>query len=164
LLLFLVLQQTNNPDNTKIFSERWRNAMKCHEVITENPVFCLPDDNAGQAARLMRRAHVGSVPVITDERRRELIGIISARDLALKVMGESRDANRTSVYEVMTRAVVACRDDDDVVSAVLAMEEHDINRVPVVNYAGRLVGIIAREDVCVPVPSPPAVVRNLWAA
>jgi CBS domain-containing protein len=74
--------------------------MKCLEIIAENPVFCLPDDNAGQAARLMRRAHVGSVPVVTDEVRRELIGVISARDLAFKVIGESRDASRTSVYDV----------------------------------------------------------------
>lgn len=138
--------------------------MKCHEVIIENPVFCLPDDNAGQAARLMRREHVGSIPVVTDEQRRELIGVISARDLALKVLGESRDASRTSVYEVMTNAVVACRDDDDIVSAAMAMEEHDIHRVPVVNFAGRLVGIISREDVCINVPSPTPFERSLWQA
>ena len=138
--------------------------MKCHEVITENPVFCLPEDDAGQAARLMRREHVGSIPVVTDERRRELIGVISARDLALKVLGESRDANRTNVYDVMTSIVVACRDEDDISSAVLAMEEHDINRVPVVNYAGRLVGIISREDACIRVPSRTPFLQDLWQA
>lgn len=138
--------------------------MKCHEVITENPVFCLPEDDAGQAARLMRREHIGSIPVVTDEVRRELIGVVSARDLALKVIGESRDASRTSVYEVMTSTVVACRDDDDITSAVMAMEEHDIHRVPVVNYSGRLVGIVSREDVFFNVPSRTPVVRNLWQA
>ena len=138
--------------------------MKCHDVITENPVFCLPDDNAGQAARLMRREHISSIPVVTDERRRELIGIISARDLALKVIGESRDANRTSVYDVMTSAVVACRDDDDAISAVMAMEEHDIQRVPVVDYAGCLVGIISREEVWVRVPPRTPVLHGLSQA
>jgi CBS domain-containing protein len=68
------------------------------------------------------------------------------------------------VYEVMTSTVVACRDEDDIVSAVLAMEEHDIHSVPVVNYAGRLVGIISREDVCINVPSRTPVVRDLWQA
>lgn len=138
--------------------------MKCLEAITENPIFCLPQDDAGQAARLMRREHVGSVPVVTDEIRRELVGVVSARDLALRVLGESRDASRTSVYEVMTRTVVACRDDDDIVSAVLAMEEHDIHRVPVVNYSGRLVGIISREDVCMGVASQTPVLRGLSQA
>jgi len=138
--------------------------MKCYEVITENPVFCLPEDNAAQAARLMRRAHVGSIPVVTDEARRELIGVISARDLALKVLGESRDASRTTVYDVMTSAVVACRDEDDIVSAVQAIEEHDIHSVPVVNYAGRLVGIISREEVCIRVPSRTPFIHNLSQA
>lgn len=121
--------------------------MKCHEVMTENPVFCLPDDSVGQAARLMRRERVGSVPVVTDDRRRELIGILTARDLAIKIVGESRDANRTNVYDVMTRAVIACRDDDDISSAALAMEEHQIRRVPIVDYSGQLIGIISHGDV-----------------
>jgi CBS domain-containing protein len=138
--------------------------MKCFEVITENPVFCLPEDSAGQAARLMRREHIGSVPVVTDEQRRELIGVVSDRDLALKVVGESRDANRTSVYDVMTSAVIACREDDDIHSAVLAMEEHALRRIPVVNYAGRLVGIIAHEDVSAGLLPRAPMVHNLWAA
>src|SRR5215475_881532 len=138
--------------------------MKCLEVITENPIFCLPDDTAGQVARLMRREHVGAVPVVTDERGRELIGVISARDVALKVVGESRDASRISVYDVMTSTVVACRDDDDVTSAVLAMEEHDIHSVPVVDFTGRLVGIISREDVWVRVPTRTPIVNNFWRA
>jgi CBS domain-containing protein len=112
----------------------------------ENPAYCLPEDNAGQAARLMRRERVGSVPVVTDELRKELIGIITDRDLAFKVVGESRDAIRTQVYEVMTRAVIACRDDDDVVTALLAMEEHQIRRVPVVDHSGRIVGMISESD------------------
>jgi len=122
--------------------------MKCREVLTENPVFCLPNETVSQVARLMRRERVGSVPVVTDELRRELIGIVTDRDLAFKVVGESRDPNRTSVYDVMTRAVIACRDDDDLDSALWAMEEHEVRRLPVVNHSGRLVGVISRADVC----------------
>lgn len=59
--------------------------MKCHEVMTDNPVFCLPGDSVGQAARIMRREHLGSVPVVTDDRRRELIGILTDRDVAFKI-------------------------------------------------------------------------------
>jgi CBS domain-containing protein len=121
--------------------------MKCRDVMTENPICCLPEDNAGQAARIMRRERVGSIPVVTDELKKELVGVITDRDLAFKVVGESRDAIRTRVYEVMTRVVIACRDDDDVVSAVLAMEEHQIRRVPVVDYSGRIVGMISEDDV-----------------
>jgi CBS domain-containing protein len=117
--------------------------------MTENPICCLPEDNVGQAARVMRRERVGSIPVVTDDLRKELIGVITDRDLAFKVVGESRDAIRTRVYDVMTRAVIACRDDDDVVSALLAMQEHQIRRVPVVDYSGRIVGVISEGDVSV---------------
>src|SRR5438132_9123337 len=138
--------------------------MKCREVMTENPVCCLPDDNVGQAARLMRREHVGSVPVIADEQKKELMGIVTDRDLAIKVVGESRDAIRTSVYDVMTAAVVACRDEDDVVSALMAMQEHQIRRVPVVNGTGRLVGIISEGDVSIRVPPAMRLIRDLGQA
>lgn len=138
--------------------------MKCREAINENPVFCLPEDTADQAARVMRREHIGSIPVVTDEQRRELIGVISDRDLALKVVGESREASRTSVYDVMTNAVIACRDDDDLVSAIMTMEGHSLRRIPVVNFAGRLVGIISHEDVSPRLLQRQPSVRNLWRA
>jgi CBS domain-containing protein len=79
-------------------------------------------------------------------------------------VGESRDAIRTSVYDVMTAAVVACREDDDIISALLAMEEHQIRRVPVVNYSGRLVGIISQGDISIRVPPSMRLVRSLGQA
>ena len=138
--------------------------MKCHDVMTDNPVCCLPEDNVGQAARLMRRERIGSVPIVTDERKKELIGIVTDRDLAIKVVGESRDAIRTSVFDVMTAAVVACREDDDVMTAVSAMEEHQIRRIPVVDYSGRLVGIISQGDVAIRVPPGVSILHGLGQA
>ena len=138
--------------------------MKCREVMTENPVCCLPDDNVGQAARTMRRERLSSIPVVTDDLRKELIGVITDRDLAFKVVGESRDAIRTSVYDVMTRVTIACRDDDDVVTALRAMEEHQIRRVPVVDYSGRVVGMISEGDVSIPVTRRMQLVHDLGQA
>ena len=138
--------------------------MKCWEIMAENPAFCLPDDNVGQVARLMRREAVGSVPVVTNDQSQELIGIVSDRDLAIKVVGESRDTYRTTVYDVMTSIVVACREDDDVVSAALAMDEYDLRRVPVVNDSGRLVGVISKMDLAVPIRPNIGSVSNLRAA
>ena len=121
--------------------------MKCQDVMTDNPVCCLPDDTVGQAARLMRREHLGSIPVVSDDRSRTLIGIISDRDLATKVVAESRDPNHTQIFDVMTRTVAACRGTDDVTSAIKAMREHQIRRVPVVDAAGSCCGIIALADI-----------------
>ena len=115
--------------------------------MTENPVCCLPNDSVSQAARVMRREHISPVPVVSDERTKEIIGIVTDRDLAIKVVAESRDPNRTTVGDVMTHAIVVCRESDDLSSALSAMEEYQIRRVPVIDHRGRLVGIISQEDV-----------------
>jgi CBS domain-containing protein len=138
--------------------------MKCQEIMSDSPVCCLPQDSVGQAARLMRRERIGSVPVVTDDIRRELIGIVSDRDLAIKVVGESRDPNRTTVFDVMTSAVVACRDVDDVSSAVMTMAANEIRRVPVVNHSGRLIGIISQDDITYRVSTKFPVAADLWQA
>jgi CBS domain-containing protein len=134
--------------------------------MTDNPVCCLPDDTVGQAARLMRRERLGSIPVISDDRSRSLIGIISDRDLATKVVAESRDPNHTRIFDVMTRTIVACRGTDDVMSAVKAMREHQIRRVPVVDHEGNVIGIISQGDVGLRIQPRGAsgAVANIWQA
>jgi CBS domain-containing protein len=128
--------------------------MKCSEVMTDNPVCCLPNDSVGQAARVMRREHIGPVPVVSDERTKEIIGIVTDRDLAIKVVAESRDPNRTTVGDVMTHTIVVCREDDDLTSAIAAMEEYQIRRIPVIDRGGHLVGIISQADIAPPVHQP----------
>ena len=64
----------------------------------------------------------------------------------------------------MTTAVVACREDDDVITALSAMEEHQIRRIPVVDYSGRLVGIISQGDISVRVPPAVRLIRGLGQA
>ncbi len=121
--------------------------MFCREVMTENPACCLPTDLVSASARVMRREDVGAVPVINDEQQRQLIGIVTDRDLAIKVVAEARDPNHTLVQDVMTSTIIVCRECEDLSSAIKAMEEHQIRRVPVVDDDGRVVGIISQADV-----------------
>ena len=95
----------------------------------------------------MRREGVGALPVINDEQKKQLIGIVTDCDLAIKVVAESRDPNHTAVQDVMTSTVVVCREREDLSSAIRAMEEHQIRRLPVVDDDGRIVGIILQADV-----------------
>ena len=128
--------------------------MLCREVMTENPVCCLPNDLVSMSARLMRREDVGAVPVINDEQRRQLIGIVTDRDLAIKVVAESRDPNHTLVQDVMTSTIVVCREREDLSHAIKAMEAHQIRRIPVIDNEGRIVGIISQADVAVRLHEP----------
>ncbi len=128
--------------------------MNCREVMSENPACCLPTDTVSMAARVMRREDIGPVPVISDEQSKLLIGIVTDRDLAIRVVAESRDPNHTLVSDVMTSTIFACRPDDDLSTAIKAMEAHQIRRIPVVDEDGRIAGIISQGDVAMRIHQP----------
>ena len=127
---------------------------KCNEVMTKDPVCCLPDDSVAKAAELMKSENIGSVPVIENEQSQKLVGIVTDRDLALKVVAGALDAKSTTVETVMTHQVVTCRADDDLQKALNAMAEHQLRRIPVVDNDNKIVGIIAQADVATRVDQP----------
>jgi CBS domain-containing protein len=115
--------------------------------MTKNPVCCWPNDSAAKAAELMKSGNIGSIPVIENEQIQKLVGIVTDRDLALKIVAEGRDPKTTNVEAVMTRKVVTCRADDDLQKALNAMAEHQLRRIPIVDNDHKVVGIIAQADV-----------------
>lgn len=127
---------------------------QCSELMTKDPVCCLPDSPVADAARLMKRENIGPIPVIENERTRKLVGIVTDRDLALKIVAEGRDPASTKVEAVMTRKVVTCRADDDLQKALDAMSEHQLRRIPVVDNDNRILGIISQADVATRVNQP----------
>ncbi|HEX2998571.1 MAG TPA: CBS domain-containing protein [Anaerolineales bacterium] len=120
---------------------------KCNEVMTKNPVCCLPNDSVAKAAELMKSGNIGSIPVIENEQTQKLVGIVTDRDLALKIIADGRDAKSTKVELVMTQKVITCQADEDLQKALDAMAEHQLRRIPVVDHDNRIVGIIAQADV-----------------
>ncbi len=128
--------------------------MNCNDVMTQNPVYCLPNDLVLNAADLMKNGNIGSILVVQDEQTRKLVGIVTDRDLALKIVAEGLDAKTTKVEAVMTREVVTCRADDDLQMAVDAMAAHQLRRIPVVDSDSKILGIIAQADVATRVDQP----------
>lgn len=127
---------------------------KCNEVMTKNPVCCLPNDLAKTAAELMKSGQIGSIPVIENEQTKKLVGIVTDRDLTLRIVAEGLDAKSTKVNAVMTRKVVTCHAEDDLQKALNAMAEHQLRRIPVVNANNEIIGIIAQADVATRVDQP----------
>jgi len=127
---------------------------KCNEVMTKNPLCCLPEDLVTKAAGLMKSENIGSIPVVENEQTRKLVGIVTDRDLTLKILAEGFDAKSTKVEAVMTRKVVTCRAEDDLQKALDAMSEHQLRRIPVVDGDHKIVGIIAQADVATRVDQP----------
>jgi CBS domain-containing protein len=127
---------------------------KCSEIMTKKTVCCLPNDKVTKAAQMMKRGNIGSIPVIENEKTRKLVGIVTDRDLALKIVAKGGEPKSTKVEAVMTRKVVTCRADDDVQKALDAMSKHQLRRILIVDKNNKVLGIIAQADVAMRVDQP----------
>ena len=106
--------------------------MIASEIMTKNPECCLPTDSVMAAAQLMKSEDVGPIPIVKDKEEKKLAGIVTDRDLAIKVVAEARDPKTTPIEEVMSAGLVTCRENDDVQKAFDAMTQHQIRRIPIV--------------------------------
>ena len=120
---------------------------KCKDVMTQNPVACEPGDSVVRAAEIMKREDVGPVPVVESQSSKKLVGIVTDRDLVVKIMAGGRSVEQAKVSEAMTANPACCREEDDVDTAMQLMADRQVRRVPIVDDGGRLAGIIAQADV-----------------
>jgi CBS domain-containing protein len=124
-----------------------RNMRTCGEVMTSNVTVCEPNTSVEEAARIMKMENIGPIPVVDNKSNRQLVGIVTDRDLVLNVLAEGRDASSTQVGDVMTRQPITCGEHDDLDKAMKAMQEHQIRRIPVVDAGNHIIGIIAQADI-----------------
>ena len=121
--------------------------MRCQDVMTRDPRFCVPGDSASAIAKLMREEMFGSVPICENRQSRKLLGIVTDRDLALQVVGQQLNPATTAVYELMTLQPITCGPEDDLMEALDAMEGFQLRRIPIVKKGGELAGIISQADI-----------------
>ncbi|MEX2264257.1 MAG: CBS domain-containing protein [Bryobacteraceae bacterium] len=127
---------------------------QCKDIMTEDPVCCLPSDTASKCAQTMRDQDVGPVPIVESHASKKLVGILTDRDLALKIVAEGRNPNSTKIEEIMTRDPITCLPHDDIESALDTMQTHQVRRVPIVDEEGIVVGIIAQADIAIRMEEP----------
>jgi len=120
---------------------------KCSDVMTKHPVCCLPDDSVIRVGQLMKNKNIGSIPVVQNELTRKLIGIVTDRDLALKIVAVGLDPRTVIAEDVMMHGMVTCHTDDNLDMVLDAMSLHQLRRIPVVDHDYRIVGIISQADV-----------------
>jgi CBS domain-containing protein len=117
---------------------------RIRELMTENPKTVSSDATVAEAARVMREDDVGLVPVVDGDR---LVGTVTDRDIAIRVVAEERDPNNTTVRETASTDLVTIDPEQDLGEALRLMAQHQVRRLPVVEEDGRLVGIVAQADV-----------------
>lgn len=118
-------------------------ARTVRETMTSNPKSVPPDIPVSEAARLMRSEDVGSLPVVDGER---LVGVVTDRDIAIRLVAEGKDPESTSVEDIHSREPVTADPDQSLDKVLEEMARHQVRRIPVVDD-GRLVGILAQADI-----------------
>jgi CBS domain-containing protein len=120
---------------------------RCGDVMTREPVCCEPGDSIARIAQLMKTEDVGAVPVVELKTSRKLVGIVTDRDIVVKIVADAKTVEKSTARDAMTNNPVTCREDDDVSQAVARMAERKVRRIPVVDANGALKGIIAQADI-----------------
>lgn len=113
------------------------------DAMTTSPVTIQGSTSAHEAARTMQSENVGSLPIVEDDR---LVGMITDRDLAIRVLAEGKDA-QTVVADICSHDLVTIDPQQTLAEAGRLMADHQLRRLPVVEEDGRLVGILAQADV-----------------
>ena len=105
---------------------------RCEDVMTRDPLCCVASDNVQVAAQRMHERNVGALPVV-NHLTGELVGIVTDRDLALRVIGNGLETASTNVGSVMTLNIVRCQPSDPLEKVMATMSEWQIRRIPVVD-------------------------------
>ena len=121
--------------------------MKVQEIMTKDPACATPGTTAREVARLMQREDTGVVPIVDEGQDRKLVGVVTDRDIAIRIVAEGRDAE-TRVSEIMSGGRIATAKPNDSVDDVLStMGREQVRRIPVVDERGALLGIVSQADV-----------------
>jgi CBS domain-containing protein len=116
---------------------------KIREVMTPAPETIQADRPASEAAQKMKEADAGMIPVMDNG---NLLGTVTDRDIALRVVAEGKDPQSTTVGEIASRDIVTVQPEEDLDDALQKMAKHQVRRLPVVED-GRLIGVVAQADV-----------------
>jgi CBS domain-containing protein len=126
-------------------SRREEFAMQCQQVMKRNVHTVAEGEDALVAARIMRDKDIGFLPVCDDAGR--VVGVLTDRDLVLRVCAEDSHPAATPVATVMTRGSVACRETSSIACAERLMRRHHITRIVVLDEEQRPLGIVSLSDV-----------------
>jgi CBS domain-containing protein len=117
--------------------------MTVKDVMTRDVEACEPNASVKEAAELMARKDVGPIPIVEDG---TLVGIVTDRDIVIRVIAEGRAPEQTTVGEISSKELVTVSPEDDFEDAMRLLAEHQVRRLPVVEE-DRLVGILAQADI-----------------
>jgi len=119
--------------------------MKVREIMTKSPAYCGPDTNLAAAVEILWNKNCGILPIVDSGEK--LLGVVTDRDMCVALGTRNRLPSEITVQDVTTGKIVSCKADDDLRRALAAMAEAKVRRLPVIDTAGKLLGILSMDDV-----------------
>jgi len=122
--------------------------VKLNELMTTQVVSISPDADLVEAAQLMRKQHVGMLVVIRPAARGTgaLAGVLTDRDIIVQTLARDVDPHSVTVAAIMTTDVLTGREDETLPTLLARMRRAGIHRVPIVNGAGQVRGVLSLDD------------------
>jgi CBS domain-containing protein len=121
--------------------------MRIEQLMTKDVACCGPDENLERAAQIMWERDCGFVPVVEQGDSRRVLGVLTDRDACMAAYTRGQALPQIRVADVMSEQVRSCKPTDDLSEAEAAMREAQIHRLPVVDDADQLLGVISLADI-----------------
>jgi CBS domain-containing protein len=122
--------------------------MKIEAICTRDFVYASPQTSVCEAAKIMRKLHIGGLIVAQVEGARQVpLGIVTDRDIVVGVVAAELSPTTLTLSEIMGPELVTAREDEDVFDAIQRMRSAGVRRMPVVAADGSLCGIVSLDDI-----------------
>jgi len=121
--------------------------MSVGEICNREVIVVQRDDSALQAAKIMRQHHVGEVLVVNERNGRRIpVGIVTDHDLVMEILAPELDATVITVGDIMSTKLATVKGSDGVFDAIRYMQDKGLQRLPVVDDGGGLIGTVTLDD------------------
>ncbi len=121
--------------------------MDLKSVMTADPACCTADTALQDVAKMMQQHDCGQIPVVDSMQSRKPIGVVTDRDIALRIVAKGVDAQSATAGDCLSKPCVTVSVDSSLADCCEVMESRQIRRVPVVDADGCICGIVALADV-----------------
>ena len=116
------------------------------DLMTPDPACCTPQDAITDVARMMVEEDCGAIPVVESQESRRVVGIITDRDIVVRIVARGEDVAAAQVAQAMSSDVSTLRTDANIDDCVRLMSDYQVRRVPIVDESGTLVGMVSQAD------------------
>ncbi len=121
--------------------------IKVCDIMIKDPLFTFPKEKISTTELLMVRKNIGGLPVVKDRKDRQLIGIITQRDIRLARFAMSLDSPNTTVKDLMTPEPIVVKENNTLKEVLEIMFDNNIQRLPVVDEKKELVGLVIQNGI-----------------